>query len=220
MNMTRLVHVLPMLVTVAALAYAAYSIQPVVPNRTATAGATTAGKQSPVEGAGRLLTAVGHAEASPAVRPSGRNPFQVVAKPDRVGDDKNSTPEPEKTDSYLAMLEGMTLNATFLQGRTQVAIIDGRIYEPGQNFVGANNEPSPLIVAQVSVNKVIFQAEGKRYFLGYPDQLTSSTASAAAGDAPRTKAAGSRNSARPPVKDSRASPKGKARPRPSQAVVQ
>ena len=178
MNMTRLIQVLPMLVTVAALAYAAYSIQPVVPILAPAAGSAPAGKQAPVEGAGQAVTAAGFVEASPAVRVAGRNPFEVAAKPDRSEDDKNSTPELEKDDPSLVALEGLTLDATFLQGRTQMAIIDGRIYEPGQNLVGANDEPSPLIVTQVFMNKVIFQAEGKRYFLAYPDQLGPPTAGA------------------------------------------
>ena len=148
------------------------------PTLTPAAGAAKAGKQAPVEGAGQAVTKAGSPEASPAVRVAGRNPFQVAAKPDRIEDGKNSTPELEKPDPSLVALEGLTLDATFLQGRTQMAIIDGRIYEPGQNLVGANDEPSPLVVAQVFVNKVIFQAEGKRYFLAYPDQLAPSTASA------------------------------------------
>jgi len=220
MNTTRLIQVLPMLVTVAALAYAAYSIQPAGPIPTPAVGAGTAGKQAPGQGAGQAVTKMGSPEPSAAVRVAGRNPFQVAAIPDRIGNDKNSTPELDKTDPYLVALEGLTLNATFLQGRTQMAIIDGRIYEPGQNLVGANQEPSPLIVAQVLVNKVIFQAEGKRYFLGYPDQLASSAASTEADDASRTKASGSKKSAHPPTKESRATAMVKTRPRPSSPTIQ
>jgi hypothetical protein len=58
-----------------------------------------------------------------------------------------------------------------------MAIIDGRIYQPGQNLVGANDEPSPLIVTHVFMNKVIFQAGGKRYFLAYPDPFAPPVAS-------------------------------------------
>ena len=220
MNMTRLIKMLPMLVMVASLAYAAYSIQPVVPSLTPAAGAAKPGKQAVVEGAGQAVTVAGSPEASPAVRVAGRNPFQVVAKLDRIEDGKNSTPELEKTDPYLAALESLTLNATFLQGRTQMAIIDGRIYEPGQNLVGADNAPSSLVVAQVLVNKVVFQAGGKSYFLAYPDQLASSNAGAGADNAPRTKAVGARKGAGPPAKSSRASPKVKAPPRSSSSAVQ
>jgi len=220
MNMTRLIKMLPMLVMVTALAYAAYSIQPVAPILTPAAGVAKAGKQAPVEGAGQAVTKAGSPEALPAVRIAGRNPFQVAAKPDRIEDHKNSTPELEKPDPSFAALEGLTLDATYLQGRTQMAIIDGRIYEPGQNLVGANDEPSPLIVAQVFVNKVIFQAEGKRYFLAYPDQLAPSIASAEADNAPRTKALGGGRGTRSPVKGSRARTKAKARPRPSSSAVQ
>ncbi len=178
MNVTKLIQVLPMLVTVAALAYFAYSIQPVAPILTPAVGPATAVKQAPAEGAGQAVVKAGSPEAAPAVRVASRNPFQVAANPDRTGDDKNSTPEFDKPDPSLVALDGLTLDATFLQGRTQMAIIDGRIYEPGQNLVGANDEPSPLMVTQVFMNKVIFQAEGKRYYLAYPDQLAPPAASA------------------------------------------
>ena len=212
MNMTGLIKVLPMLVMVAALAYAAYSIQPVVPIVTPAAGAAKPEKQAPVEGAGQAVTAAGSPDAPPAMRVAGRNPFQVVANPDPIADVKNSTPELEKTDSPLTTLNGLTLNATFLQGRTQMAIIDGRIYEPGQNLVGADNAPSALVLAQVLVNKVVFQAGGKSYFLAYPDQLASSNAGAGA--------VGARKGAGPPGKGSRASPKAKTAPRSSSKAVE
>ena len=61
--MTRLFKVLPILVTAAALAYAAYSIQPVVPIRTPAAGAAKAGKQAPAQGAGKAVTVADFAEA-------------------------------------------------------------------------------------------------------------------------------------------------------------
>ena len=178
MNMTRLIKVLPMLVTVAALAYAAYSIQPVVPILTPAAGAAKAGKQAPVEGAGQAVTKAGSRRHRRRCGLLAGTPLRLRRNPTAARNDKNSTPELEKDDPSLVALEGLTLDATFLQGRTQMAIIDGRIYEPGQNLVGANDEPSPLIVTQVFMNKVIFQAEGKRYFLAYPDQLGPPTASA------------------------------------------
>ncbi len=177
MNMTRLIHVLPMLVTAAALAYFAYSIQPAASIPTPAHGTATAGKQSPSEGAGQAVPKADSQEMRPAGRAAGRNPFQV-AKLDRIRDDMKSSPEFDKPDPSLIALEGLTLDATFLQGRTQMAIIDGRLYEPGQNLVGANDETSALVVTQVFMNKVIFQADGKRYYLAYPDQLTPPPASA------------------------------------------
>jgi hypothetical protein len=169
MNMTRLNQVLPMLVTVAALAYAVYSIQTVAPALTPASGAATAVKEPAVKGAGQAGMKPGSPE--PVARVASRNPFQVATGAGRNEDNKTSMSEFDKPDPSLVALEGLTLDATFLQGRTQMAIIDGRIYEPGQNLVGANDEPSPLIVTQVFMNKVIFQADGKRYYLAYPDQL-------------------------------------------------
>ncbi len=170
MNMNRLIQVLPMLVMVAALAYAVYSIQPAVPTRPPAAAAATAGKQAPVEGTGQAVA------ETDTVRVAGRSPFQVGAKTGGSGDARNSTAEFEQTDPSLVALDGLTLEATFLQGRTRMAIIDGRTYEPGQNLVAANDETSPLVVTQVFMNKVIFQAGSKRYFLAYPDPFAPSIA--------------------------------------------
>jgi hypothetical protein len=63
----------------------------------------------------------------------------------------------------------LTLSGTFLQGRTEIAIISGQIYEKGQYLRGSDDEPSSLRVAQVLTTSVIFQAGGKQYVLSYPE---------------------------------------------------
>jgi hypothetical protein len=72
-------------------------------------------------------------------------------------------------DPYPGMIQGMTLSGTFLQGRTEIAIISGQIYEKGQYLRGLDDEPSPLRVAQVLNTGVILQAGSTQYVLSYPE---------------------------------------------------
>ena len=75
-------------------------------------------------------------------------------------------------DPYLALVQGLTLNATFVQGKTQFASINGRLYERGQHLEGPGDETSLLVVAQVTPAEVVLEANGSRYRLGYPDRFT------------------------------------------------
>ena len=67
------------------------------------------------------------------------------------------------------MIQGLTLSGTFLQGRTEIAIISGQIYEKGQYLRGSGDEPSLLRVAQVRATGVTLQAGGNQYILSYPE---------------------------------------------------
>ncbi len=74
-------------------------------------------------------------------------------------------------DPYPGMIQGLTLSGTFLQGRTEIAIISGQIYEKGQYLRGSDDEPSALRVAQVRTTGVTLQAGGNQYVLSYPEAL-------------------------------------------------
>lgn len=69
-------------------------------------------------------------------------------------------------------MQGLKLNATFVQGKTQYASINGRLYKRGQNLEGLGDETSFLIVAQVTPGEVVLEANGSHYRLGYPDGFT------------------------------------------------
>ena len=72
-------------------------------------------------------------------------------------------------DPYPGMIQGLTLSGTFLQGRTEIAIISGQIYEKGQYLRDSDDEPLPLRVAQVLNTGVILQAGSTQYVLSYPE---------------------------------------------------
>ena len=71
------------------------------------------------------------------------------------------------------IIAGLKLDATFLQGRDQLAIINGRIYHKGQKLVlpGDDDSRPPLVVLFVKPTGVILRGGGKNYLLGYPEHL-------------------------------------------------
>jgi hypothetical protein len=166
----------PMLVMLAALACASYAVQPeVVGPMPASAAAPekrteAAGKTSqPPAPSSRRTDAPENALAL-------RDPFRVASTPgqDPAGpgpEQAGPAPDRAEVDPYPEMVAGLTLSGTFLQGRTRMAIIDGRIHEQGERLRGPGDEPSPLVVADVQATLVILQAAsgGKRYVLAYPE---------------------------------------------------
>jgi hypothetical protein len=169
MNASMLLKFLPMLVMLVSLAYAAYTVQwlgstlePVL--------SQSATKQPEIKGAGPDSAASRSQDASPAIADTVRDLFQVVAKPG-TGDEANG-PGSNKlktvVDPITVLLQGLTLNATLLRGRTQLAVINGRIYNAGQHLEGRDGQPSPLSLTKVFASKVVIEAEGKHYVLAYP----------------------------------------------------
>jgi hypothetical protein len=106
-----------------------------------------------------------------------RDPFQVIvpkSAPVVAAKVQDTTPPEPVADPLAELVQGLSLDATFIQGRDQIAIIDGRIYSRGQRLVldGDDGKTSvPLVVASVFPTKVVLQGGGKSYVLGYPNQL-------------------------------------------------
>jgi len=169
MNTVKLLKLVPMLIMVTFLAYSAYSIQASLPE-------SAAGQSDPMKGLEIMVDDVLDASAATArsLASEGlRNPFQVRTKPGMVQPQDAALLDPE-SDPLAEIVQGLTLEATFLQGRDQMAIIDGRVYSQGQHLFlegDAAKSVSTLSVASVSPVKVILQGGGQNYELGYPDQL-------------------------------------------------
>jgi hypothetical protein len=220
MNMPKLMRLLPMLIMVASLAYATYSMQPLGsstsagPNTSVHAKEQAAGKESrPAVASSLAKGAVPKRLAIP------RDPFQVVSKPGSAEAVKGLADKASghtEIDPYPGMIQGLTLSGTFLQGRTEIAIISGQIYEKGQYLRGLGDESSPLRVAQVLTTGVILQAGGTQYVLSYPEAWSE------AGATTRSLAASKPRQAKAPAARSpKANTQAKARPRtPSSAIRQ
>ena len=103
-----------------------------------------------------------------------RNPFLVVAPPAAAATaaEPDAAAEPE-TDKLAEIISRLTLDATFIQGRDQLAIIDGRIYHKGQSLAlpGDPEKTQPVVVLFVKPTGVLLRGNGKNYLLGYPERL-------------------------------------------------
>jgi len=169
MNTVKLLKLVPMLTMVTFLAYSAYSIHASLPE-------PAVGQSDAVKGLEIMANDILDASAATArslASESLRNPFQVRTKPGLSKPQDVAALDPE-SDPLAEIVQDLTLDATFLQGRDQIAIIDGRIYSKGQYLFlegDSGKSLSSLWVASVSPVKVILQADGRSYELGYPDQL-------------------------------------------------
>ncbi len=171
MNTMKLLKLAPTVIMAAVMAYAAYSINPQVPPVSAPPPASTppahTGRDRPDPGTGKSR------DATAAGLRRGRNPFVVLARRGQGGKAGADLAAGlgARVDPYLALVQGLTLNATFVQGNTQYASINGRLYERGQHLQGPGDETSFLVLAQVTPAEVVLEANGSRYRLAYPDQL-------------------------------------------------
>ena len=176
MKIARLVKIAPTLLLVAFLAYAAYSIQVSLSNP----AATRSGQANEGDAMGTKALAsdeVGAASTGDQVR----DPFQGGSRPVAPA---IVAPEPEQaapitlqSDPIAVLVQEMSLEATFIQGRDQIVIIDGRMYSKGQQLLldveddSGKSSSTSLLVARVMPTKVILQAGNTQYELGYPNQL-------------------------------------------------
>ena len=172
MNTLKLLKLAPTLTMVAVMAYAAYSINPPVPSPLSTATASPAlavwNGDRPDTGAGSRSEA---STAADLIR--GRNPFAVLVKSTQGGKARGdlATSQNAQVDPYVALVQGLALNATFVQDTTQYASINGRLYQRGQHLDGPDDRATSLVIAQVTPAQVTLEANGNRYTLAYPDQL-------------------------------------------------
>ena len=168
MNAARLIKHGPMLILVAFLAYAGYSIHASADDP----GEDQAGQVKDVNPVQKEIVIADNEEEG--VQAGGlRDPFQVVVKPGPVASVQGSHADAPDSDLLAEIVLGLKLDATFLQGGDELAIIDGRIYSKGESlFINAKsgNALSPLVVVSVVPGWVTLRGGDKDYVLGYPDQ--------------------------------------------------
>ncbi|WP_165220493.1 hypothetical protein [Aquisphaera insulae] len=173
MSSRALLRLTPTLLIMAAMGYAAYAIS------AAPAPAFSPPAAAPAAPPPKAAGAVAEAP----IPDRGRNPFTVVVRVDPENGDGRPAGADGAADPLMATVRGLTLNATFVQGRTQLASINGRLYRQGQRINGPDDAETPLAVAQVGPAHVVLVAGGTRYTLGYPEDL--SAPNPAAASAPR-----------------------------------
>jgi hypothetical protein len=190
----KLLKLVPLLIVIGVLGYSAYSIHPADPEHLPTpAGPTPSAVEKTAEAGGQAAGTEQPTPARSAIVPrKARDPFRTRAEIEALSkaqvkrvaarksarpaskeqskdEDENtpSPPPPPPVDPYIAKVRALALNATFLQGRDELAVIDGRIYRIGQSLEGTKGARIPLRVTKVSTSQVILQAGDKRYSLGY-----------------------------------------------------
>ncbi len=170
MNATKLIKLAPMLIMIAFLAYAGYSINTI-------AGDPDAGDSGAAKGVDDLVRNIVTAGSSIDGGLAGtlRDPFQVGVGPGAVaGALKSQDSTSADSDLLAEFVQELKLDATFLQGRNQMAIINGRVYAKGEHLLidgNSDNSLSPLAVVGVMPAKVTLRGGDKDYVLSYPEQF-------------------------------------------------
>jgi hypothetical protein len=217
MNAMKLMNFMPLLVMIVSLTFGTYSMQSSGPTPAALAAAS--GKtQTSAKGVIAKSGVAVLAETANRDGSSPRDPFRVAPKVDSAGQPTSpaqTDPERPTVDRLAELVRSMSLNATFRQGPTEIAIIDGRIYEKGRRVEGIDESLPPLLVVQVLSNSVVLEAESKRYVLAYPDRIgPASGKTTTGGPASLAKAKGRKGSAAsPPTAAQAGAPARKAPPR-------
>lgn len=171
MNVRGLIKMAPTLLLVGFLGYSLYSMQSAIPE------ASEMGTEMRKD-FDRIVQEVVAESSTAAVKLEGklRDPFWVATAPAKRGAAAKEETVAPAQDDLAEIVKGMTLDATFLQGKDQLAIIDGRIYSRGQRIAIPGDDPAQarsMQVVAVSRTGVLLKGGDKHYKLGYPDELGS-----------------------------------------------
>jgi hypothetical protein len=160
----------PTLFVFASLSWGCYSLHASLPD-------SSNGPDELAKGAELMMKDLFHASASEVRTMSGavRDPFRIILK--NVGWPKSKTAEAadDAESEFLGrFVQDLRLDATFLQGRSKIAIINGQIYHQGQHLQAVDdkgNAHASLLLQEVEPHLVTLSARGKFYVLGYPSPL-------------------------------------------------
>jgi hypothetical protein len=169
MSISRLIKQAPTAILVAFVGYASVSLHGALPD----AGATQADLAKSLDA---LVEDVKSESASVLKQVRLRDPFRPAAPAEAAAAPRADAPAVAKGDPLADIVAGLSLDATFIQGRDQMAIISGRIYNRGQEVLipGGDDESRPkLVVVFVKPTGVILKGDGRNYFLQYPEKLAS-----------------------------------------------
>ncbi len=160
----------PTLIVVAFLAYSCYSIHASLSDKSASRTEAAKGQDMVVKDAVHA-SAVEARSLPTAIL---RDPFRISKKTADAAKSKAESSDDTEAESLARIVSGLTLDATFLQGKTRIAIINGHIYHQGQRLIAqgeAGNSHSPLVIQSVTAHLVTLRAHDKTFDLGYPDQF-------------------------------------------------
>jgi hypothetical protein len=161
----------PTLITFTLLSYACYSVNASVADLDASRAAVANGLDVMIKDV--ITSSKDEVQSLSGVML--RDPFRIAVKATEVSKTANEpAPADSKAEGVSEFVQSLTLDATFLQGKTRLAIISGRIYHQGQHLVIRGESgpvDSPLLIRSVQAHGVTLGAHGKTYVLGYPEHL-------------------------------------------------
>jgi hypothetical protein len=170
MNTASLVKRAPILIMVICLAYACYTIHAILPDAGSGPNELAKGLEVMAEDA----LQAGADEVKALTREAIRDPFFIRPKSVEASQPEDVTAAGPDADPLADIVQGLSLDATFLQGKTQIAIINGRMYHQGQHLLlqaDSGKSYSPLFIQNVQAQRVTLEAHKKIYELGYPEKL-------------------------------------------------
>jgi hypothetical protein len=170
MNTASLLKSAPILIMVACLSYACYTIHAKLPDSSASGKELAKGLDVMVNDA----LHAGANEMRALTRAALRDPFRISLKSAEAPKTIDVAAADPESDPLIGLVQGLSLDATFLQGKTQIAIIGGRMYHQGEHLLLQGETGmsfSPLFVQQVQLQRVTLMAHNETYELGYPDKL-------------------------------------------------
>jgi hypothetical protein len=170
MNTASLLKRAPILIMVICLSYACFKIHAILPD-------SGAGRNDLAKGLDVMVEDALHAgadEVKALARVALRDPFRIRPKSEDAPKPEDVTAADPGSDPLAGVVQGLSLDATFLQGKTQIAIINGRMYNQGQHLLlqaDSGKSYSPLFIQNVQAQRVTLKAHNKTYELGYPEKL-------------------------------------------------
>jgi hypothetical protein len=134
-------------------------------------------------------------EAAPAIAASllmppidpapGRDPFRVApraptiaevsmapAHDDAQTESQASPPIDSTDDSDTGTTESpgmLALSATFVRGDQRVALINGRVYSPGDPLADSGSSTVPFVVSEIFADRVVIERKGQTTEVSYSD---------------------------------------------------
>jgi hypothetical protein len=168
MSPAKLLKSAPIAVLLAFLGYSVFTLQAAIPGAAEKEAELAKGLEQMLHD---LVAA--HAVAGGAPVPT-RDPFVPVARPEEAAEAAAREAASPASDPLAEVVAGLSLDATFIQGRDQLAVINGRLYQRGQTLVlpGDDHDPRPpLSLLYVRPTGVILRGGDKNYALGYPEHL-------------------------------------------------
>ncbi len=167
MNPSQMARIAPTAVLLAYLIYSGYSLESSMP-------LATDQKAGIARGLDVLMNEVAEV-GEELLRLEGdlRDPFQIVVPPPPEPEPNEVVAAVPPPDPLEAIVSALNLEATFVQGKEQIAIIDGRIYSKGQRLKidEARAPDARLVLLFVKPTGVILRGDGRNYALAYPDHF-------------------------------------------------